>query len=410
MGALIKFEFIKYLRRKLTVIAMLISLFITGLLFALPGLQFQYVTQNGEIKGADGISIMKEAYKDQNVSITETLVEENVDEIKTLFADEKNVGYDGNDEFLIGDAYWNRVAPKETLLMLLASNYIPVGEYASYEELRNISKESADNFYTVRDEKIEGILNDTNYNMNQNQKDFWRKKAGQVQKPVEYGYHEGWKKLYTCFELMIFAILSICICAAPIFCGEYQAGTDAVILSGKYGKTKLSTAKIIASGLFATVAYIIHVAVALAAVFIFFGTEGGNLPVQSDGLTIPYALTHGQLAVRNFFVIYIVLMALVALTLFISSLSKTALSVVAILIPIFFIPVFISPTGSSGLFNLLMFLMPYRATMPEITKYVSFDLFGAVMDLWTLRACFYGILLVVCIPLARNGFKKHQAA
>ncbi|MBQ3890142.1 MAG: ABC transporter permease, partial [Lachnospiraceae bacterium] len=172
MGALIKFEFIKYLRRKLTVIAMLISLFITGLLFALPGLQFQYVTQNGEIKGADGISTMKEAYKDQNVSITETLVEENVDEIKTLFADEKNVGYDGNDEFLIGDAYWNRVAPKETLLMLLASNYIPVGEYASYEELRNISKESADNFYTVRDEKIEGILNDTNYNMNQNQKDF----------------------------------------------------------------------------------------------------------------------------------------------------------------------------------------------------------------------------------------------
>lgn len=410
MTALIKFEFIKYLRRKLTVIAMLISLFITGLLFALPGLQFQYVTQDGEIKGFDGISAMKEDYKDQNVSITETLVEENVEEIKTLFADEKNVGYDGNEEFLIGDAYWNHVAPKETLLRLMASNYIPEGEYASYEELRDISKESAENFYAVRNEKIEEILNDSVYNMNEKQKQFWEKRAGQVQKPVAYGYHEGWKILYTCYELMIFAILSICISVAPIFCGEYQAGTDAVILSGKYGKTKLSTAKIIASGLFATFAYVLHVAVAMAAVFVFFGTEGGNLPLQSDGLTIPYAMTQGQLAARTFLVIYIILIALVALTLLISALSKTALSVVSILIPIFFIPVFMSPTGTSGLFNLLMFLMPYRATMPEISKYISFYMFGAVVDLWTLRVCFYAILLIVCIPLARYGFKRHQVA
>ena len=59
--------------------------------------------------------------------------------------------------------------------------------------------------------------------------------------------YEGWLTINTCFELLMFAIVAVCIVLAPVFSGEYQAGTDAVILSGKYGKTKLTTAKIMAS-------------------------------------------------------------------------------------------------------------------------------------------------------------------
>ena len=71
----------------------------------------------------------------------------------------------------------------------------------------------------------------------------------------------------------MFALLAICIVIAPVFSGEYQAGTDAVILSAKYGKTKLVTAKIAASLLFGTAAFILHVVVACGLPLAAFGID-----------------------------------------------------------------------------------------------------------------------------------------
>ena len=59
----------------------------------------------------------------------------------------------------------------------------------------------------------------------------------QVEEPFQYGYFGGWEAIISAFELLMFAVLAICIVIAPVFSGEYQSGTDAVILSGKYGKT-----------------------------------------------------------------------------------------------------------------------------------------------------------------------------
>lgn len=80
----------------------------------------------------------------------------------------------------------------------------------------------------------------------------------------QYGYYVGWEIIISAFELLMFAVLAVCIVIAPVFSGEYQAGTDAVILSGKYGKTRLITAKILAALLFGASAFTLHVIVAFA--------------------------------------------------------------------------------------------------------------------------------------------------
>lgn len=77
--------------------------------------------------------------------------------------------------------------------------------------------------------------------------------ADKIKVPLQYGYFEGGEIIMSSFGLLVFAILSICIAVAPVFCGEYQAGTDAVVLAGRFGKTKLITAKITASFLFGLV-------------------------------------------------------------------------------------------------------------------------------------------------------------
>ena len=80
------------------------------------------------------------------------------------------------------------------------------------------------------------------------EKDYWRNLNSKVEEPFQYGYYEGWEVIISAFELLMFAVLAVCIVIAPVFSGEYQAGTDAVLLSGKIWEiSKLTTAKILAA-------------------------------------------------------------------------------------------------------------------------------------------------------------------
>ena len=101
---------------------------------------------------------------------------------------------------------------------------------------------------------------------------------------------------------------------------------------------------------------------------------------------------------------------MIGLTLLLSAKMKSPYLVLVILVPVLFIPLFLSPNGTTGAYNLTLFLLPYRSVMPEIGKYVSYQIGGLVLDALSMRAILYAILTAVMLPLARLGFKKHQVA
>ncbi len=138
--------------------------------------------------------------------------------------------------------------------------------------------------------------------------------------------------------MLIFVILAVCIVIAPVFAGEYQAKTDAVILCTKYGKTKLPWAKMIASYLFGISAFTIHVLAALSIVLGTFGWNGWNLQLQIANTIIPYPLTFLQAALVNLGVVYLVLSAIMAFTLVLSAKMKSPYMVLVVLAPVLFIP------------------------------------------------------------------------
>lgn len=407
---LVKYEFLKILRKKSTIIVMAISLLLTAFLFGLPILQFQTYNQDGVIKGFDGIAYEKEQYKDLSVPITDEYVAKTITEYQKLFENPDNVGYDGNEKFLIGDAYWDYVAPRENLLNMIASVYDAPGENSGLNKLPELDLTDGAKFYQSRNEKIESLLNTPSRDMSTEQKEYWSNMSSKVEAPLQYGYHEGWKIIMSSFELLMFALLAVCIVIAPVFSGEYQAGTDAVILSGKYGKTKLVTAKIISSMLFGVLAFTLHIIVAFGLPLAAFGIDGWNLPLQIAGTTIPYPYTFLQANLINLGVIYLVLIAMIGLTLLLSAKMKSPYLVLIVLVPVLFIPLFLSPNGTTGAYNLTLFLLPYRSTMPEIDKYISYQIGGMVFDVLSIRAILYAVLTAVMLPLARLGFKKHQVA
>lgn len=408
MKRLIQFELIKLLRKKSTLVVMAVSLIVTAFLFGLPILQYQTYSESGAIKGSAGIAYAKEQYTDLSVPLTDAYVAKTVLEVQTLFKNPQNVGTDGKEQFLVGDAYWQHIAPKESLLNLIASTYSEPGESAGYNKLANLA--DATGFQQAREKKIEKLLQAPARGMSDPQQTYWQNQNSKVKEPLQYGYSEGWAILLSSFELLMFALLAVCIVIAPVFAGEYQAGTDAVVLAAKYGKTKLVRAKTAASLLFGLLAFTLHIAVAFGLPLAAFGADGWNLPVQVLNTTIPYPFTCLQAAAVSLGVVYLILLAMIGLTLFLSANMKSPYLVLIVLVPILLIPLFLSPNGTTGAYNLILFLLPYRASVPELGKYISYQLGGLVLDAFSMRAVVYALLAAILLPLAGFGFKKHQVA
>lgn len=410
MKTLVKYEFLKILRKKSTLIAMAVSLLITAVFFGLPITQFQINNQDGVLRGLEGIAYEKEQYADISVSLTNEYVTETIREVQALFEDPDHIGYDGNEKFLIEGAYWNGIAPRENLLGLIARNYAAPNVSARYNALTDLDVSDGTDFYQARKNKIETILSDPSNGLSEAEKDYWRNMNSEVEEPFQYGYFGGWEVIISAFELLMFAILAICIVIAPVFAGEYQAGTDAVILSGKYGKTRLTTAKIVAALLFGVLAFTLHVLVAFGIPLVAFGMDGWNLPLQINGTTVPYPLTFLEGTLLNLGIIYFVLIAMIGLTLFLSARMKSPYFVLIVIVPVLFIPMFLSPNGTTGIYNLFVLLTPYQSLVPRFNSYLSYQFGSVILDAFAMRGLVYVILALILLPLARIGFKKHQVA
>ena len=410
MKTLIKYEFLKILRKKSTLIVMAASLLITAFFFGLPVLQFQTYNQDGVLQGLAGIQYEKEQYTEISVPLTNEYVTKTIREVQELFEDPENVGYDGNEQFLIEDAYWNGIAPRESLLDLIAGNYADPNVSAGYSALTDLDVSDGTDFYQARQDKIEKILNDSSKELSEAEKDYWRNLNSKVEEPFQYGYYEGWEVIISAFELLMFAVLAVCIVIAPVFSGEYQAGTDTVLLSGKYGKTKLTTAKILAALFFGVLAFTLHVLLAFGLPLAAFGTDGWNLPLQINGTTVPYPLTFLEGTLINLGVIYLVLLAMIGVTLFLSARMKSPYLVLTVVVPVLFVPMFLSPNGTSGIYNLLVFLTPYQSLVPNFGSYLSYQFGPVVLDAFAVRTVLYAVPALILFPLAGRGFRRHQAA
>lgn len=386
------------------------SLLITAFFFGLSVLQFQTYNQDGVLQGLAGIQYEKEQYTEISVPLTNEYVTKTIREVQELFEDPENVGYDGNEQFLIEDAYWNGIAPRESLLDLIAGNYADPNVSAGYSALTDLDVSDGTDFYQARQDKIEKILNDSSKELSEAEKDYWRNLNSKVEEPFQYGYYEGWEVIISAFELLMFAVLAVCIVIAPVFSGEYQAGTDAVLLSGKYGKTKLTTAKILAALFFGVLAFTLHVLLAFGLPLAAFGTDGWNLPLQINGTTVPYPLTFLEGTLINLGVIYLVLLAMIGVTLFLSARMKSPYLVLTVVVPVLFVPMFLSPNGTSGIYNLLVFLTPYKSLVPNFGSYLSYQFGPVVLDAFAVRTVLYAVLALILLPLAGRGFWRHQAA
>lgn len=144
---------------------------------------------------------------------------------------------------------------------------------------------------------------------------------------IRIGYVDGW--LSTSKNLpMIFTILSlmIIIMLAPVYSGEYE-GIDNIILTSKYGKTKCSTAKAVASILTAVFTTTVIVDFNLVISVLLYGKSGLDCSILFAPRVhvenfVPFNITCGELLNYQILLAYTGAVSVTGITLLISAVSK----------------------------------------------------------------------------------------
>ncbi len=268
-------------------------------------------------------------------------------------------------------------------------------------------------FHDARASRLQRTLDEGQrgtWEYSQAEREYWTAKQALVSEPLAYGYAGGWQNIIDCVAFVVFVIVGICVALAPVFAGEYQDRTDSVLLSARYGRSRLVAAKIIAAAVFATGYFVLCMGVVCAVSLVAHGAQGGGLPIQVMALSSPYNLTMAQAAGISVGLAYLMTMGFAAFTLLLSSKMRSLLAIFVIDVALAVLTGMI-PTAGIGVLVHVVSLFPTSLSGHTLFwACQSYPLGGFVTDTIGMIAMLYAVVLVLSIPLAALSFRRHQVA
>lgn len=407
MGELIRSEFKKLCRRKLTVIVTVVCFLLTVLFFLLPFVQYVTWDVNGDrLSGSNAVSYRQERYAEISGTLTEDRIENDIEEYQQIYSDPENLITErGGETSFTDEIYYGWLAQRTSYLNMIGNTYDH--NEMGYLNMPSISEDDAARFYEIRNENVKAYVESSNFS--DAEKEYWLSKNSKITEPYEYGYPMGWSTFGDTFQMLVICILGICIAVAPVFAGEYQSGTDAVILSTRYGKSKLINAKIISAVLFGSAVFMINAAAALLLPLLTFGFQGGDLPLQIMDSFCPYALTFSQASFILIGIAYLVMLVLLFVTLLCSAKMKSPFGVLVVDVVLIFLPIFLQPS-TNYLWQRIYYLLPSSAIegLSLCKLYLSYNFGFTVLDLFGAVSVIYLLAILLFASFAYRSFKKHQ--
>lgn len=417
MGSLIKFELKKICTQRVTQVSILV---ISALLvwISVSNITSQYVLDpdsvGSEYEGASAIAQQKENADMFAGPITDEAVTDTLRELKTFIEDEEIAEQYRWDESEVGaDAaeYWDFYAPRTNYLSLIVQPWMQGFEMPASVASRIDTTSTLDVYEQARQKVASELaVGNSVFSYTDAERTFWMDKVKGVQTPAEYGYAGGWLDFFDMSAFLILALIATAIACANVFNTEYREKTDAVMLSTKFGKSKLGRAKAIASVIAASAIYLVMVAVILEVPLIFFGLDGAGLPIQLKELCNTYDLSVGGAAFVLCTVGYIVMLGLLGIVMLLSSKMRSSMGILAIIAAIVIVPMMLSNLHNN-IANHVLFLFPYLALdANNLFDMVSYSLGPVVIEYPIALAMLYGILFVGGSLLAVRSFRRHQVA
>ncbi len=244
-----------------------------------------------------------------------------------------------------------------TRLVFFETNGMP-------KEPTDISPEEASNFYSQRKDYI----NKTIYYGHQSRQDvadYALRLDERVETPFVYQYGFGSSNTLAYLTVCVFILVVICsVISAPVFSSDYASGADDIQRCTRNGRRKLAHAKLLSVIIISSALFFLCTGVFLAITLPVFGLDGTS--VQFNYSTGVLAFTNMS---ENGFLILILIsgfltvLAMICLTLWLSSILNSPVMVLAISVGIALLPSLISVIGDTGnLVNWIRLCLPSGGT------------------------------------------------
>ena len=238
-----------------------------------------------EITGMAAIQAKRDSLEDSACDLTAERLQSVIINYQNAYADPANfIQADGTaGSWINNTAYAKYIQSDSELKYLIDAAFTPKGESYDYYAMGSMNPEDAVNFYENRMGKVGEYLNmDYSYgNYSKADKEYFIARNEKITMPFHYEYNTGWNKLLgiSYVSLMVIALV-VCITLAPMFSSEYQTGADAILLSTRYGRSKLIIAKIVSSFLLTSIIYISGIFILTLVTFLIYGSGGSDCSLQ----------------------------------------------------------------------------------------------------------------------------------
>lgn len=418
MGSLIKFELKKMLTKRVTQVACAVIVALFAFILA-SNISTTYALDpddvGHELRGTEAIAQIKKSADALAGPITDERATEELRRFKEFITPDGEV----KDEYRYSDGvpgaraeeYWKFRAANASFVDLLTRPWMD-GYQMPVTVAATIDTSNTVDLYGQIKMKAssEFEANQESFTYTESERNFWMNKLKSVPTPIEYGYVEGWEDFLNLAQFLIFALIAVAITCAAVFNGEYSAKTDAVILSTKYGKTRLGKAKVVAAFIGSSVIYWLMALILVGVPLLFYGADGAGLPIQTITLTSTYSLSVAGETFICCLVGYLSMLALLGIVLALSARVRSSMGILAFAAAVVFIPMFI-PNLHNNIANHVLFLFPYYSLNPlELFSMVSFAVGPVVIEYPVFCLLLYAVIFIVGALTAIRSFKKHQVA
>lgn len=276
------------------------------------------------------------------------------------------------------------------------------------KDFQVLTAEQAKQFYAARREQLAQLTEATGMS------DKSKKKVlaldAQVETPFTFSYSDGYTRFFVImYTTGLIAAFIMAVCTAPLFSGEYTSGTDQLILTSKYGKNRLITAKLFTGFSLAAAICLVLTAIVYVLSMLIFGFDGGNAQLQLYAPMSPYPLTMRQTALHLTVCVFFACILTSTITMLLSAKLKSPFGVIILVSLLLVLPMFINISGTNiAIYNLFHLLPANMMDFSVITDSIQYELFGLVIKPYVFLPLFAAAVSVLLPPLAYRAFKNHQ--
>ena len=398
---MIRFELKKIFERKFNVAAMVVGYILFGICLYQYIAQAEYYSEEpGEkVYGLEAIRMSKEHTDRQTDVVSETYM-------TSLIRDIQNQKMDLESD----KAYTDLIRPLGDMFYFASKNYTDLqSEAIDVEALNKVDLSNGASFYEHRIQKVSDYLNrDFSYgNYSKAEKEYWMEKIENVTVPFVWGDKAVMDMAWDIIALGTYMIVVVIICISSVFSSEYETGAAPLLLTTKYGKSRLIWAKIITAFLFSILYVGIAVIGSLGIIAILLGFPGADLPIQLWNSVIPYDLTAMQVCLLNFGIVLLLTAAFTSILLSCSANIHSSFIVLVIGFLLFIVPTYFHMSKSSGLWNHIYCLFPVWVMNLKrmLGSFISYD-FGIVLSYLCMTVLVYAFVIVFAFVPIKKGFLR----